>query len=220
MAGGPSLVDDAEARCVLQRAQGAIQKWPEGFGGFRARIRVRARSREAVGLVTVKPRGYVETEIGDGELDQLVIEGLGNLSELLTPRFFKDGDGQYPIAAGPDDGHFLGRLVQVRRSADEMVAYRIDSKGRVRLEEYQGRGRRVVTVVHEYLRATPGRVLPGRVQVTSCDLEDGRPERHEEIVTTFRRVGHIWLPESRLLAGQSASGRHSVLFELSRHRLA
>ena len=47
--------DDVLARSLLQRAQGATQKWPEGFRGFRARVRCRALGREAVGVVTVQP---------------------------------------------------------------------------------------------------------------------------------------------------------------------
>ena len=41
--------DDALARRLLQRAQGAFQKWPEGFAGFRAQIQCRTSGQDASG---------------------------------------------------------------------------------------------------------------------------------------------------------------------------
>ena len=119
---------------------------------------------------------------------------LGHLSVQLTPRFFKDGDGRFPIGFGPEDGHPLGRLLQVWRPDDEIVRYRIDGKGRIRVEERVGGGHRVVTLVDEYVRATPGRVLPGRVETTSWDLRTGARLCREEVVTSFGCVEHVWLP--------------------------
>jgi hypothetical protein len=45
--------DDARARCLLERAQGTLQKWPEGFIGFAATIRCRDGGHQAEGDVHV-----------------------------------------------------------------------------------------------------------------------------------------------------------------------
>ena len=47
--------DDPGARMLLQRAQGALQKWPEGFTGFRARVTVGEEGHECSGGVIVRP---------------------------------------------------------------------------------------------------------------------------------------------------------------------
>ena len=54
-----------------------------------------------------------------------------------------------------------------RRPDDEIARYRVDDKGRIRVEERVGGGRRAVTLVAEFVRATPGRALPGRVETAS-----------------------------------------------------
>jgi hypothetical protein len=213
-----SVADHPVARSLLQRAQGATQKWPEGFRGFRARARLRAGGREALGIVTVRPHGQVDVELGDPQLDEVAASALSRVSEQLTPRFFKDGDGRYPISLGADDGHPLGRLVQVWRGRGEVVSYRIDPKVRIRQEEHQRDGWRAVTLVDEYLRATPGRVLPARVQTTSWDLRQGAPAGREEVVMTFGRIGDVWMPVSRLVSGDVGPARHSVRLDLDRHR--
>jgi hypothetical protein len=215
----PAVVDDPAARALLQRAQGAIQKWPEGFRGFRARIRLRGPGRESVGVVALRPAGQVEVALGDMGLEPVVAGALGYLSELLTPCFFKDGDGRYPIGLGPEDDHPLGRLVQVRRRADEIVHYRVDGKGRVRVTECQTPDRRVVTTVTEYQRATPGRVLPARVETAAWDMGTQAALGREEVVTTFARLDHVWLPASRMVTGESGPVRHALRLELSRHQL-
>lgn len=218
-----AAVDEPAARSLLQRAQGATQKWPEDFAGFRARIRVRALGRESVGLVTVRtaaraPAG-VEVALPEDGLEPVAAEVLGQLAEQLRPRFFKDGDGRYPVSLGAADGHPLGRLVQVWRPGDEVVRYRIDEKCRVRLEECQGGGRRAVSTMVDYVRATPGRVLPGHVETASWDLQTGARLRREEVLTTWCRLAHAWLPVSRCARIEAGRDRHAVLVELCRHKL-
>ncbi len=65
------LQDDALARRLLQRAQGAFQKWPEGFAGFCAQLQCRTSGRNASGRVQVSPGRRVEVHLPDVELRRL-----------------------------------------------------------------------------------------------------------------------------------------------------
>ena len=44
---------ESVARMLLQRAQGFLQKWPEGFRGYRARVRCEAPGGVGEGAVLV-----------------------------------------------------------------------------------------------------------------------------------------------------------------------
>jgi len=197
----PSSVDDAAARILLQRAQGALQKWPEGFPGFRAELTVTLDGRERAGSALVGPRGEVEVALADEAARDWARALLGEVVAERMPRFFKDGDGRFPIAfeASPDasgaDG--LGPRLVVHRGAHGMppVRYRIDERARLReCERIEGVHRRVETY-ESFCRATPGRVLPARRSAVVYDA-DGIV-RTELVEDTHLRVCHTWLPATR-----------------------
>ena len=128
-----SAPDDGAARILLQRAQGAFQKWPEFFGGFRARLAVNAAGSERSGWVEVGPDGAVEVALADADLSAWARTTLEALAAERRPAFFKDHDGRFPIAFdedGPADT--LGHLVVVRRGEFGDIRYRIDDRARVR----------------------------------------------------------------------------------------
>lgn len=214
---GTDVQDDPVARCLLQRAQGTLQKWPEGFRGFRAKIRCRTTGRDAVGTVYVKAGGQIEVLLADPYLGQWVEPALRGVAEERTPRFFKDGDGRFPITLGDADGHPLGRLVQVHRPRGEGLAYRIDMAGRIRQEERTHRGLRVLITLEEFARATPGRVLPVRVTRACWDLRTGTRLRSEVLKDTHCRLEHVWLPETRTATIGGSDRIETFLLQLERH---
>ncbi len=107
--------DDALARRLLQRAQGAFQKWPEGFAGFCVQIQCWTSVRDASGWVQVSPGQRVEVHLPDAELCRVAQTMLARLMDERTPHFFKDGDGRYPITLDTEHGHPFGKRLQVHR---------------------------------------------------------------------------------------------------------
>jgi hypothetical protein len=109
-----SLQDDALARRLLQRAQGAFQKWPEGFTDCRAQLQCQTSGQKASNWVQVLPRQRVEVYLPDAGLRRLVQTMLACLVDERTPRFFKDGDGRYPITFAAEPGHPQGGRTSCR----------------------------------------------------------------------------------------------------------
>jgi hypothetical protein len=214
---GRPVADPGAAR-LLERAHGAIQKWPEDFAGFRAIAHCRIGCRESAGPVWVRPGGSARVDIPDAALAAWTEAALADVSSRQTPRFFKDGDGRFPVAFGPEDDHPLGRLVLVHLGPAEYIAYRIDRAGRMRLEERVAGGIRSVTTVDEFARATPGRVLPKRLTRSSWELRTGAVVESQSIEASYCRIASVWLPVSRV-ADRAAPASTAAAMELSDHHL-
>ena len=211
--------DDALARRLLQRAQGAFQKWPEGFAGFRARIQCWASGQNASGWVQISPGQGVEVHLPDAALHCLVQTMLVRLVDERTPRFFKDGDGRYPITLDAEHRHPFGKRIQVHRRDGERLAYWIDTAGRMRYVEREVEGKRMVTAFEEYTRAMPGRVLPTRVTTAWFDIESGVCIRAETIVATHCRVNYVWLPATQQVTITGINVTKPVFLVLDAHTL-
>ena len=89
---------------LLRRAQGFVQKWPEGFRGYRAAIPWDAADGVAEGAVVVACGGSPWSS-STRRLAALILARLLDLVDERTPRFFKDGDGRFAVLAdGDPDG--------------------------------------------------------------------------------------------------------------------
>jgi hypothetical protein len=211
--------DDARARGLLQRAQGAMQKWPEGFVGFSAAIRCREGDREVAGDVRVFTGGRVETCLPHPELWAWAEAALRDVSEARTPCFFKDGDGRFPISFEPEDGHPPGRRVRVHLGGGARRVYHIDAKGRIRQQENAGPARRATTMYDGFVRTCPGRVLPTCTRILAWDVMTWTPLETAEIEDTSCCLDHVWLPARRRASVANAGSRRVRVFELERHAL-
>lgn len=215
----PRVEDDALARCLLQRAQGAFQKWPEAFVGFSATIRCREGDREVTGDVRVFTGGRVEMSLPCPERWAWAEAALRAISHARTPRFFKDGDGRFPITFAPEDGHPLGRRVRVHSDDGTWRTYRIDPKGRLRQEETATPTTRVTATYDEFVRTCPGRVVPRRTQTFDWDAMTQMPVETADIEDDYRRLDHVWLPARRHSALANGGSRRVLILELERHVL-
>lgn len=183
--------DDVEARRLLQGARGAFQKWPEGFAGFSTSIRCHVGAGAIGGRVSIFTRGRIELDLRcDDGLAAWLTRALGAIARARTPRFFKDGDGRLPITFEPDR-HPLGRGVRVHLDRRCSRVYRIDSKGRVRQQDYARPAPRATVTYAELMRACPGRLLPTRVQMLEWDVTAQAVVGIADIEDTYERYQHV-----------------------------
>jgi hypothetical protein len=188
---GAATTPESVARMLLQRAQGFLQKWPEGFRGYRARARCDTPGGVTEGGVLVAAGRAPLVELEPPDIRARIRARLVELAEERTPRFFKDGDGRFAVHPEADlDGE---RWIRVERPGGA-TRYRLDPRGRIGAIERVARGRRSLTVIEEYARATPGRVLPARRRIDARDLLTGACLGRERLVESHCRVDHVWLP--------------------------
>jgi hypothetical protein len=217
----PPMNDDLDARRMLQCAQGAFQKWPEGFAGFSATIRCSDGDNAADGMVTVLAGGRVEVDLAAaaGALVSWVRDALAAISAARTPQFFKHGDGRFPITFEAEDQHPLGRGVRVHLGGTRWRTYRIDGKGRIRQQENAEPATRATVAYEDFMRACPGRVLPIGMHLINWDIVTQSITETADVDDTYERHQHMWLPLRRRATLVSGRQRRERSFELSCHRL-
>ena len=133
-----------------------------------------------------------------------------------TPRFFKDGDGRFAVRSEADgDGE---RWIRVERP-EATVRYRLDVRGRIDTVQRLEHERETLTVIEEYARATPGRVLPARRRTTTHDRRTGACLAREHVVEAHCRIEHVWLPTRWEVRAETAAGSHALRLEVFAHQL-
>lgn len=202
-----------EPWALLQRAQGSLQKWPEGFPGFRARLRFRTQCCEGGGSVECAPGGHAVVEVSEPAVRAAALDWLAEVARERTPHFFKDGDGRYPVSLEEAAGPPLVCRVRVHQPDGDQVAYGLDAKGRIRRIERDAGPLRIVTTVEEYVRATPGRVLPARAVCVQWDSRRDGPPRTEVMEDGHVRIDHVWLPSSRRIVREDAASAISLTID-------
>lgn len=212
---GHALGDPA-ARCLLRRAQGAFQKWPEGFAGFRASVACETPRGIVNGQVTVAPPDRVDVTCDDLDLRTCLRDMLWSITVDRTPRFFDEGDGRFPISFGDGHDDALGRPVNVLARLGE-CRYWIDGSARIRQVERIARGLRVVTTFEAFTRATPGRILPAQTTTRTWDAASGALLSSESVHDGHRRIEHVWLPSTRRISGNP--GGAPLVISLDEHKL-
>ena len=215
----PMLQDSPRARCLLQRAQGALQKWPEGFAGFRARLRCAQGQHESHGWVQLTTARQIQVHLPDATLQGFTRAMLERLVDERTPCFFKDGDGRFLLTLDAEAQPSWGQCVRVHRGNGERLAYWIDAKGRLRCCERHTAEQRIVTVFAEYTRATPGRVLPQQMTCTRFALAGGAWLGSETMVDTHLRINHVWLLATRHLTITTPHDTQTIFWEFAGHTL-
>jgi hypothetical protein len=214
-----SIHDDVDARRVLQCAQGMFQKWPEGFAGFAAAITCREGRDRVDGEVRVFTHGRVDLRLEHRRLSAWAQASLREISMARTPRFFKDGDGRFPITFEPQDEHPLGRGVRVHLGGTAWRTYRIDAKGRIRERENAQPTKRVTATYDALGRTCPGRVLPSRIQILDWDVASQSLIERAEIDDAYERRDHVWLPVCRRTTMTHGPDNREVVLELAGHVL-
>lgn len=206
------------ARRLLRQAQGAVQKWPEGFAGFAARVTFRGGSDVEHGEVRLVPPSGVAIEgLGAGPrafLERMLCE----MTQACRPRFFDEDDGRFALVLETEtpEGE---RLIRVHTPEADRLVWVLDARGFIRRSERTAGGVCTSTVFEAFVRTTPGRALPARVRRTRSDAATGALLRSELITDTFVRVSHAWLPATREVTVSDLAESRCIVLELRDHVL-
>jgi hypothetical protein len=199
---------------LLRGAHRQSYRFPPGFRGFTAALRLEAGAERSDGTVTV--------ELADGEMsarvegvdDAWAAEQIRSLVAHRLGRRYEDGDGQHEKRL-VEDGDALGALVELDDSMES--TYRVD-RGAIALVTRRPGAHRFSIAVQSRMPAPDGTAVPTTFAVFYW-AADGRLEATEAYVDAYAAEGVFLLPAERLVVRADDSGILTRRISLSGHLL-
>ncbi|MBI3973480.1 MAG: DUF3386 family protein [Chloroflexi bacterium] len=219
-AGPAGQVADSAAHDLLRRAYEATYRFPVGFAGLRAALeftRAAAETPEDAevvlttrGCVQVRSPRAVSVEIDtDAAGRDWLWQEIASLVGHRWPIPYGEADGRHALRLGPDDGHPLGRLVEVHDRFRSR--YRVRDGQIVQITREMGKIRFSIHIQERFATAD-GRTLPTHFSVSYWEIGGGegaaeaqpkqahmggRLTRADTYSDTYVRVAGHYLPASR-----------------------
>jgi hypothetical protein len=205
----------SDADALLRAAHETAHRWPPGFRGFRAGLRYTTAELAASGSVAVRrgPDIQLEIDLPEAERRSLSHE-LSSLAGHRWGREYAEGDGRLEKRVGPDDGHPLGRLVELEDKLDS--AYRVGAGQLTTITRTHG-GTRFTIVIQARTTAPDGGVIS--TAFTVAHWSDGRLVRSDAYTDEFVAVGGLLLPRVRQVVTAGDDGLSVRRLELDGHEL-
>ncbi len=212
-----AATDDPAARDLLRRAFGSTYRWGAAFKGFSARLRVEEAGRVVDGSASVILPESITVSLSDPELQKWAEGQVGMMAVHRGHRTFDEADGRHTLTLGPEDGHPLGRFLQIH--GDGMNSrYRIAGDRIRQINRTMGPVRFTINV-EDSLTMPDGRHLTTRYTVYYFRPADGSIKQVDSITDHHAVVDGVYLPETRRLISGSDGEVRVRLMTFSDHKL-
>jgi hypothetical protein len=199
---------------LLRGAHRQSYRYPPGFRGFTAALRLEAGSGQSEGSVEVELEdGKVVARV-EGADDAWAADQIRSLVAHRLGRRYEDGDGLHEKRL-VEDGDALGALVELDDSMES--SYRVD-RGAIALVTRRPGGHRFSIAVQSRMQAPGGTVVPTAFAVFYWAADD-RLEASEAYVDAYVAEGAFLLPAERLVVRADDGGILSRRISLSGHVL-
>ncbi|MGH7217570.1 MAG: DUF3386 family protein [Nitrospiraceae bacterium] len=218
------LADDPAARLLVKEAHSCMYKWPAGFGGYRADVRLNEEGRIVNGTVSLAPRKATTVELAGADplLQEWVRERLWTQGMHLAFTPFEEGDGKYILSFDQEEDpaapHPRGRRVL-------LTGGRLDSWYRIKNRQYTQIGRitpmteRRVNTIERYDTAPDGKQYSSHYVMTYFTLDGQSVVGMESYVNEYIDVNGVWLPLRRCVSFGERGFVKTRVIELSNHRV-
>ncbi|MCP9453520.1 MAG: DUF3386 domain-containing protein [Nitrospira sp.] len=218
------LVDDPDARALVQDAHEHMYKWPVDFPGYEAALTVNEEGKVWKGSVRLVPRRETIVELpGAGDvLTEWVRERLWTQGMHLAWIPFDQGDGKYVLSFAPEDEpgrpHPRGRKVL-------LTGGRLESWYRIKDHRYMQIGRlapmteRRINTIEQYGSAPDGRLYASHYVMTYFTLDGHAVIGMESYVNDYAEIQGVWLPLRRSISIGHQGAVVTRVIDLLDHRL-
>lgn len=190
----PERADSPQARELLQRAFAKTARWPEGFGGFEADLRINVDGKETCGTVTVKSSKDVVVSLPDEDLQKWAQGQISMIAVHRGPRTFEESDGKYTLSFEGEDTHPQGPRISLGDSMGS--SYRIKND---RITQINRKMPHVAFTINveESAVTRDDTWLTTRYTVYYFSPKDGSLANVESFSDTHTRIGNADLPATR-----------------------
>lgn len=189
-----STPDDPKARELLRRAFEKTSRWPAGFGGFEADLRINVNGKETSGKVTVKNSQDVTVSLPDEELKKWAEGQISMIAVHRGPRNFEESDGKYSLSFMGEENHPQGPKIRLGDSMDS--SYRIKDDRITQINRKMPHVAFTINVEDSAL-TQDNKYLTTRYTVYYFSPKDGSLRNVESFSDTHARVGNADLPATR-----------------------
>ena len=214
--GKTDVQDDPKARELLRRAFAKTSRWPEGFGGFEADLRVNVNGEHTRGTVRVQSSKDVAVSLPDADLRQWAQGQISMIAVHRGPRSFEESDGKYTLSFAGEEHHPQGPRVNLNDSMGS--SYRIKDD---RITQINRRMPHVAFTINVEDSAVTqdDRYLTTRYTVYYFSPKDGSLANVESFSDTHARVGHADLPATRRIISYEKGAMVTRVLTFENHRL-
>ncbi len=186
--------DDPNARELLRRAFEKTSRWPKGFGGFQAGLRINVNGEETVGAVTVKSSKEVEVTLPNEELQRWAQGQISMMATHRGPRTFDESDGKYVLSFAGGEHHPQGPRISLGDSMGS--SYRIKDNRITQINRKMPHVAFTINVEDSAL-TQDHTYLTTRYTVYYYSPKDGSLANVESFSDSHARVGNADLPATR-----------------------
>ena len=196
------------ARSLLRDAFARRYRYPNSFGGFRARCRVGPPGIEEF-TATVAMRGagdvdaVLEHDAGDPTLAEWLVQELRAISRQLWGHDFERGEGQFAMTLD-DSPHPLGPLVLLHDDPHQ-ATFRV-RKGRITMATRRQHALLEVVRVDRWHLRPDGRWLPAQFTAEVWEAGVTRPLRSDRYWDLYWSVDGELFPQLRRVTATDAGG--------------
>ena len=208
--------DDPEARELLRRAFEKTARWPAGFTGFTADLRVNVDGKETMGSVSVKSPQAVAVSLNDPDLQKWAVNTLAMIAVHRGPRTFDQSDGKSVLTLERGAPHPLGQTVRIHDALSSF--YRIKDDRITQINRTMGPMKFTINVEDSAL-TQDNTYLTTRYTVYYFNPQDGRLTNVESVSDSHIRVGQADLPASRRIISAENGSVSVKTLTFTNHRL-
>ena len=186
--------DDPKARELLRRAFEKTSRWPDGFGGFEADLRINVNGEETAGKVTVKNSKDVTVSLPNEELQKWAEGQISMIAVHRGPRNFEESDGKHSLSFLGEENHPQGPKLSIGDSYGS--TYRVKDDRITQINRKMPFAAFTINVEDSAL-TQDDKYLTTRYTVYYFSPKDGSLKNVESFSDTHARIGKADLPATR-----------------------
>lgn len=208
--------EDPKARDLLRRAFDKTSRWPDGFKGFEADLRINVNGTETSGKLTVKSSKDVTVSLPDEELQKWAEGQISMIAVHRGPRNFEESDGKYSLAYLGEESHPQGAKISL---GDSMGShYRVKDDRITQINRKMPHVAFTINVEDSAL-TQENKFLTTRYTVYYFSPKDGSLRNVESFSDTHARVGNADLPATRRIISYENGAMLTRTITFENHKL-
>lgn len=214
-----AVMDDPQARALLQATSDRGYRLPADFPGFTAQLTVQIDADTWSGRVAGRTPQEITVTLDAAAADTARDWAQNELRSIIGHRWptpFSQRDGRYTLTCDATP-HPLGTRIHLHGNPMHS-AYRV-REDHIRLVQRTAGAQSFTITLLAHTHVPDGRSLPAQYVVVFRDGDSNDIVRVDAYTDTFVEIGDCWLPAWRQVVSHNRAGMRASTLTLHDHRL-